>query len=94
MAGGYDNKERLLSSTEVLTMDASGWTLSTPLPRKTAGLMGVTLGGRLYITGEYCWTVSNILILYLLQVALIITFPEMRLLVGWTMSKNGRRPAR
>ena len=51
VAGGYDNKERLLDSTEVLTMD-SGWTLSTPLPRKAGGLMGVTLGGRLYISGK------------------------------------------
>ena len=52
VAGGYDDRERLLSSTEVLTMDSPGWALTTPLPWGIGGVRAVTLGGRLFITGK------------------------------------------
>ena len=51
VAGGVDNYNHLLSSTEVLTMDSPSWTLTTPLPRAVEGVMGVTTEGRLYMTG-------------------------------------------
>ena len=53
MAGGYDGE--YLSSTEVLTLDSPGWTLTTPLPRAVYGVYGVrgvTVAGRLYMTGK------------------------------------------
>ena len=51
MAGGWDG-DNYLSSTEVLTMDSPGWTLTTPLPRAVNGVRGVTVTGRLYMTGK------------------------------------------
>ena len=51
VAGGYDG-DNYFSSTEVLTMDSPGWTLTTPLPRAVAGVRGVTVAGRLYMTGR------------------------------------------
>ena len=51
----------VLSSTEVLTMDSPDWTLTTPLPRAVYGVRGVTVEGRLYLTGKLCWAVCNIL---------------------------------
>ena len=52
MAGGADNNNKYLSSTEVLTMDSPGWTLTTPLPRAVDGVRGVTVAGGLYMTGK------------------------------------------
>ena len=45
-------------------MDSPGWTLTTPLPRTVWGLRGVTVAGRLYMTGKLCWAVCNILIVF------------------------------
>ena len=44
-------------------MDSPGWTLTTPLPRAVRGVRGVTMGGRLYMTGKQCWAVCKILII-------------------------------
>ena len=41
-----------LSSTEVLTMDSPGWTLTTPLPKAMMGVRGVPMAGKLYMTGK------------------------------------------
>jgi len=49
--GGYLNDHE--ASTEVLTADSSTWTLANPLPTALIGLQGVTLGGRVYMTGGY-----------------------------------------
>jgi hypothetical protein len=54
-----------LSSTEVLTMDSPGWTLTTPLPRAVAGLVGITVDAMFYITGMSRWAVGNILTLFI-----------------------------
>jgi len=53
VAGGdngawIDNKE---ASTELLIGDSPAWALTTPLPRALTGLKGLTLGGRVYMTG-------------------------------------------
>ena len=44
----------------MLTMDTAGWVLTTPLPRAVYGVRGVTVGGRLYMTGKQCCEVTNI----------------------------------
>jgi len=51
VAGGNDDNYIPFSSTEMLTMDSPGWTLTTPLPRAVRGVIGVTMGGTLYMTG-------------------------------------------
>jgi len=51
VAGGWDEHPDRLSSTEVLTLDSPGWTLTTPMPRNLWGLRGVTVDGKLYMTG-------------------------------------------
>ena len=60
VAGGRDNNFNRISSTEVLTKDSSGWTLSTPLPRAVEVVRGVNVGGMFYITGKLRWAVCNI----------------------------------
>ena len=51
LVAGGNNGHMHLSSTEVLTMESPSWSLATPLPRALAGVRGVTVGGRLYMTG-------------------------------------------
>ena len=58
VAGGDDNHYNHLYSTEVLTMDSPGWTLTTPLPSVLEAVRGVTLGRMFYLTGKLCWAVS------------------------------------
>jgi len=41
------------ASTEVLTPDSASWTLAKPLPRGLIGIRGVTVAGRVYMTGGY-----------------------------------------
>ena len=53
VAGGMDVRHIFLSSTEVLTVDSSAWTMTTPLPQTATGLKGVVLGGSLYMTGKF-----------------------------------------
>ena len=52
VAGGLGSTNNYLSSTEVLTMDSHAWSMATPLPRAVSGVRGVTLDGRLYMTGK------------------------------------------
>ena len=41
-------------------VDSPGWILTTPLPKAVAGVKGVTVGGRLFMTGKLRWAVYNI----------------------------------
>jgi len=50
VAGGSDAATGL-SSTEVLTPGSDTWRLATPLPYTRAGMAGVTINNRLYMTG-------------------------------------------
>ena len=62
VTGGYNNGDSL-SSTEWLSSTSSSWTMATNLPRRMYGVRGVTLGGELYMTGQYNrggWDRSNI----------------------------------
>ena len=53
VAGGRDSITYHTSSTEMLIMDSpDGWVITTPLPRAVYGVRGVTVGGRLYMTGK------------------------------------------
>ena len=51
VAGGSDDDDGILSSTEMLTRTSSAWVMVNSLPRKMDGVKGVTLGGTLYMTG-------------------------------------------
>ena len=51
VAGGYDDDDGRLSSTEMLTRTSSAWVMVNSLPRKISGVRGVTLGNILYMTG-------------------------------------------
>jgi len=51
VAGGYDSNGNSFLSTEVLSSTSTQWIESTPLPRNMWSLKGVTVGGKLYMTG-------------------------------------------
>ena len=45
-------KGEYVSSTEVLTKGSHTWVMTNPLPRPLGGPMGVSVGGRLHMTGK------------------------------------------
>ena len=54
MAGGFDQGNSLLSSTEILVTLAGVWRTVGPLPTAVRGLRGATLDNTVYMTGEGC----------------------------------------
>jgi len=54
VAGGYDGEYTDIATTELLRSTSSAWVTGRNLPRKMAGLVGVTIPpGNLYMTGGY-----------------------------------------
>ena len=52
VAGGYDDDDGYLSSTELLTETATAWTFSGQLPTPRSGLRGANIDGRILMTGN------------------------------------------
>ena len=53
VTGGYTVSEHI-ATTEVLRVGDDAWTFVGNLPRAMAGLRGVNLGNRLFMTGTNC----------------------------------------
>ena len=64
IAGGSGDGDVTLSSTEVLTVDSSVWTMVTPLPRAVYGVGSISLHNTVYMTGKVYYTVLYCTILY------------------------------
>ena len=65
VAGGRDDSDNTLSSTELMLEDSDVWSITSPLPRAVYGVRGVTLGNTLYMSGGsyyYCIMYSGIII--------------------------------
>ena len=52
MCGGWDDGANILSSCEMNIVGTAEWIMTTPLPLALGGLRGVTLEGRVLMTGE------------------------------------------
>jgi len=51
VAGGYDDDDGHLSTTELLTEKATAWAFSGELPTPLYGLRGANIDGRILMTG-------------------------------------------
>ena len=52
VCGGWDDGANILSSCEMNIAGTAEWIMTTPLPLALGGLRGVTLEGRVLMTGE------------------------------------------
>ena len=50
--GGWDDGNKILSSTETLQLGEDAWRESAALPQPLTGLRAATLDNIIYITGE------------------------------------------